>query len=105
MAKQIVWTEQAENQRIEIFNYWNNRNGSHTYSKKLNKKINKSVSTILNFPESGKLSRYMGIRVKIIRDYHMFYKESNNIISILAFVDMRRDPKTIDKLVGKWYEP
>lgn len=105
MAKQIVWTEQAENQRIEILNYWNNRNGSNTYSIKLNKKINKSVSTILNFPESGKMSRHRGIRIKIIRDYHLFYREIDNVINVLTFVDMRRDPKTIDKLVGKWYEP
>jgi len=102
MAKQIVWTEQAEKQRFEIFNYWNNRNGSNTYSIKLNKKINKSVSTILNFPESGKMSRHKEIRIKIISDYHLFYKEIDDIINVLAFVDMRRDPKTIDKLVEKW---
>lgn len=35
MARQIIWTERAQKERIAIFSFWNNRNKSVIYSKKL----------------------------------------------------------------------
>jgi hypothetical protein len=36
MVKQIRWTEGAQFDRKEIFQYWNARNKTNNYSKKLN---------------------------------------------------------------------
>lgn len=36
MAKRLIWTEDAQNDRKEIFGYFNNRNKSKKYSQKLN---------------------------------------------------------------------
>jgi len=35
MARQVIWTERAQKERIAIFKYWNNRNGSTIFSLKL----------------------------------------------------------------------
>ena len=35
----VIWTKIAIQQRDEIFDYWNNRNKTDSYSKKLNLKI------------------------------------------------------------------
>ncbi len=36
MARYIIWTQRAQKERIEICKYWNARNSSIIYSKKLN---------------------------------------------------------------------
>ena len=37
MAKRIVWSKFALENKLEILKYWNHRNESNTYSRKLNK--------------------------------------------------------------------
>jgi len=44
MAIEINWSDKAQQDRKEIFKYWNNRNKSNEYSKKLNILINYSVN-------------------------------------------------------------
>ena len=36
MAKQVIWSILAHNDRLEILDYWIKRNKSNSYSKKLN---------------------------------------------------------------------
>ena len=54
MVRQIIWTEKAQNDRIEIFTYWNNKNKSVAYSKKLHELINDSLQLISKHPTMGK---------------------------------------------------
>ena len=54
MVRQIIWVERAQKERIEIFKYWNNRNGSFIVSKKLNELIKESLKLICNHPMIGK---------------------------------------------------
>ena len=37
MAKRIVWSKFALENKLEILKYWNHRNESNTYSRKINK--------------------------------------------------------------------
>ncbi len=58
MAKQIIWSRKAQNDRKEIFRYWNKRNKSKLYSKKLNKLFKEAVKLISEYPEIGKHIAY-----------------------------------------------
>jgi hypothetical protein len=42
----IVWTSEAIQERDDVFKYWNNRNHSTTYSKKLRALIREALDTI-----------------------------------------------------------
>lgn len=53
MAKRLIWTPQAQNNRIEIFEYWNNRNKSKIYSKRLNDIFREHIEIILKYPNIG----------------------------------------------------
>jgi hypothetical protein len=44
MAKKIIWSKLAHNDRLEILKYWYHRNDSAEYSIKLNNAINYAVS-------------------------------------------------------------
>lgn len=50
----IFWTVTAVKQRNFIFHYWNDRNKSTSYSKKLNQKIKERIYLLKTNPLLGK---------------------------------------------------
>ena len=97
MAKEIIWTAKAQNDRKAIFEYWINRNKSNYYSIKLNFLFEEAVLIISNFPAIGKPTSDRNVRIKIIRDYLMFYQVSNDKIIILTIWDSRQNPDKLKK--------
>ena len=76
MAKRIVWTDRAQAERKAILRYWIKRDGSNTYSIKLNALFKYSVKIISEFPQIGKPTNDGLARVKIVKDYMIIYQES-----------------------------
>lgn len=95
MAKRIIWSIRAQNDRKKILQYWIIRNKSKEYSKKLFDLFQKAVEIIGHHPQIGTSTKFHSVRCKIVRDYQIFYKESGGAIHILAIWDSRQDP---DKL-------
>lgn len=95
VKKSIVWTQTAAKQRRKILNYWNERNRSTTYSKKLVFLIRRRLSTLCEFPESGKKSDFTNTRVTSIGYYSIFYQIRQDKLIITAFWDTRQDPKEL----------
>ena len=92
MAKQITWTKRALNDRKEILQYWGERNQSNIYSKKLNELIKKAVKLIASHPHVGRRTDIENVRVKLVRDYLLFYEDNEGQIFILSIWDASRDP-------------
>jgi toxin YoeB len=69
MARIVIWTERVQKERIAILTYWNDRNKSVEYSKKLNRLILDSLSLICKYPLIGKPSNKENVRVRILEDY------------------------------------
>jgi len=95
MAKKIIWTVRAQNDRFKIFEYWNNRNKSNSYSRRLNALFKESVKIISRYPLLGKPTSEENVRIKIVRDYLLFYEIREDIIIILMIWDSRQNPKNI----------
>lgn len=99
MAKKIIWSEAAQDDRKEILQYWKNRNNSLVYSKKLNKLFNDAAEIIAKFPKIGKPSGYKDTRIKIVKDFLLVYKESENFINIITIWDSRQNPLKLTKIL------
>ena len=99
MAKEIVWSLRAQNNRKEIFTYWNNRNKSNLYSLKLNSLFIDAANLIAKFPKIGKPTGYKETRVKLVRDYLMIYKEEDTFVSIVTIWDGRQNPLKLEKIL------
>jgi addiction module RelE/StbE family toxin len=96
MAKRkIVWTQKANEERKEILAYWIERNQSKTYSIKLNNLIKDTLQIAALYPDTGRKTTFENIRVKIIRDYLLFYEANKTTLIILAIWDFRRNDKTL----------
>ena len=96
MAKrEIIWTNISEIQLQEILEFFNNRNKSREYSKKLYLKFKTELKTVAENPEVGIKTRLDQIRGLIIEDYILFYEILEDRILILKIWDCRQNP---DKL-------
>jgi toxin YoeB len=101
MAKRVVWTRKARLDRFAILKYWQKRNKSNTYSKKLNKLFTQSAIIISKYPEIGKRTDIENVRAKIIKEYLLFYEIAGQEIIVLTIIDGRRDPNLISKRISK----
>ena len=99
MVKQVVWSLRAQNDRKKILNYWRLRNKSNTYSKKLNQLFKNSIQIIKDFPLIGKSTDDPNTRIKIVKDYLLFYHETETQIFILTIWDSRQDPDRLKKVL------
>ena len=98
MVRQIIWTERAQKERIEIFSFWNNRNKSVIYSKKLNELTKESLVLICKYPLIGKLTNKENVKVKVLREYLIIYEITINEIVVLSIWDCRQNPEDLKRI-------
>lgn len=93
-SRKIVWTKEANSERKEILEFWIDHNKSKTYSIKLNKLFIKALKQLAEHPKIGRETDFKNVRVKIVRNYLLFYEFSDVQIKVLSVWDGRRDLKT-----------
>ena len=101
MARKVIWSFRAQNDRKHIFEYLNKRNHSNTYSKKLNSLFIEAVVLILKFPSIGKLTNDQSARIKVVDNYLIIYEEINDLIFILTIWDSRQNPNELMNILEK----
>ena len=87
----IVWSIRAMNDRKKIFEFWNDRNKSTIYSNKLNAIFKQTLILICNYPQLGKKTNIEHIRLKIVKNYFIFYKKTETHLIVLAIWDCNQD--------------
>ncbi|MDF2433611.1 MAG: hypothetical protein JWP44_3242 [Mucilaginibacter sp.] len=93
MAKEIRWSVRADQDRLEIIQYWTHRNKSTTYSIKLAKLFKDKTRLIAKTPELGISTNSTSVRIKIVGDYLIYYSIQATYIEIITIWDSRRNPK------------
>jgi len=96
LAKQIIWSSKAKDDLFSILEYWNHRNKSKTYSKKLNFLIKDAIEIIADHPKTGRPSDFENVRILIVRDYHILYEEIAESVNVLRIWDNRRDETKLE---------
>ena len=96
MAKRkIAWSAKAKIDLLQILEYFYLRNGSKTYSLKLNSKIRRAVRLLSNHPFLGLQSDVENVRVLVEGDYVIFYQVDKETISITTIWDCRQNPDNL----------
>ena len=91
MAKKVVWTKQAREQRDSVLKYWLEKNNSNSYPIKLEELISQITSNLSVYPHLGKRTNFPEVRVVTLKDYQLFYRVGNHI-QIIVFWDTRQNP-------------
>ena len=92
MAKQVIWVLNAQKDRLAILAYWEQRNKSKTYSKKLDFRFREALKLISKHPLIGKPTLKASVRIKIVEDYLLVYEITRKYIVVLSIWDSRRNP-------------
>jgi addiction module RelE/StbE family toxin len=98
MAKQIIWSLRAQNDKKEIFKYWAQRNKSTRYSKKLNQLFKEAILLLREHPYIGRPTDDAPIRIKIVKEYLLIYEVTETSINILSIWDGCQHPSKLDNI-------
>ena len=99
MAKRkIVWSARAKLELFEILEFYFKRNGTKTYSRKLNFTFRKSLRLLKKNPDIGFKTDIQNVRNLIEGDYSIFYEIKSDLIEIITIWDNRQNP---DELILK----
>jgi toxin YoeB len=94
MAKRIiVWSDNAVFELRAILEYFNFRNKSKVYSRKLYASLQAEIKILLLYPEIGKNTDTLNVRGFLIENYCVFYEIKEIHIVILSIWDTRQDSK------------
>lgn len=88
----IIWTLSSTKGLKTIFSYYNSRNRSNTYSRKLYEEMTLLMNKIAQFPFIGKMTDKENIRYAVVKEYLLFYQINDNDISVLKVWNSRRNP-------------
>lgn len=93
MARQIVWSANAQRERLEILEYWADRNGSTKYSQKLDGMFRTSLRLLAEHPQIGRTTSDPAVRMKSVGDHMLFYASTASEVHVLSVWHAKRDPK------------
>jgi len=95
MAKRIIWSPHAVADRISILDYWHQRIGNKTYSRKLDNSLKEIIQKIAYYPKIGRQLTGRKERFFVMDSYQIFYTETNSAIEILHIWDSRQNPENL----------
>jgi toxin YoeB len=96
VKRKIIWSPRAKNDLFKILDFYYKRNGTKTYSNKLNASIRASIRLLEKHHELGVKTDVQNIRNLIHGDYDIFYEIKGEPIEIITIWDSRQDPEKID---------
>jgi toxin YoeB len=95
VKRKIIWSSKAKADLSNILDFFYIRNGSKTYSKKLNSKLRKAINLLGKHPLIGIQSDVEDIRTLVEGDYAVFYQLDGETIRIITILDTRQDPDNL----------
>ena len=94
-SRKVIWSTESLVDKQEIFSYWNDRNKSTFFSKKLNKILDEKALQIAKNPFVGRKTSKENIRTVIVRDCLLIYEVFNNHILISAVWEAHQNPEKL----------
>ena len=93
MARQVVWSANAQRERMEILRYWAERLGTTRFSEKLDELFRTALRVIAAHPKLGRPTSDPDVRFKVIGDHMVFYSFTADEVHVLSVWHGKRDPK------------
>jgi toxin YoeB len=98
VKKAVNWSLRANRDKLEIFEYWINRNRSITYAQKLERLFNEAINLAAIFPDAGTPTNFHNVRYRQVRNFKVFYQLNRESLTVLTIWDDRRDAKSLPYL-------
>ena len=92
MALEISYSPQFFDNLEGILKYFDERNGSDSFSKKLLKMIHKQIKLASSMPEIGRLTDFPGVRILFVERFAIDYQIRDNVLLIIDIYSCQTDP-------------
>lgn len=92
MALEIIYSPQFAESLEAILNYFDERNGSNAYSKKLFKMLHEQIQLLATFPEVGRQTNFPGVRILFVDTYGIEYQIRDMTILIIDIYSCKTNP-------------
>lgn len=93
MALEISYAPQFFDNLEAILNFFDERNGSDRFSKKLLKMINKQIQLLKTMPEIGRLTDTPGVRIIFVERFGIDYQIRDKEVLIINIYSCQTDPE------------
>lgn len=93
MALDLLFSPQFADNLEEILQFFDERNGSDRFSKKLMKMILKQTSLLKTMPEIGRQTDFPGVRILFVDRYGIEYQIRDKVILIIDIYSCQTDPE------------
>ena len=92
MARKVIWSFGAQEDKKSIFRFWNEHNKSSEYSRKLNRLFKAAINLLKDHPYIGRKTKIDNVHIKVVRQYLIVYEVRQYDLVILRIWDGRRNP-------------
>ena len=92
MALEISYSPQFFDSLEAILNFFDERNGSDRFSKKLLKMIHKQIFLLKTMPEIGRLTDFPSVRVLFVERFGIVYQIRDKVVLIIDIYSCETDP-------------
>ncbi len=92
MALRIIYSPQFADNLEAILQFFDERNGSNSFSKKLMKIIHKQINMLSTMPEIGRLTDFPGVRILFVERYGIEYQIRDKEILIIDIYSCLTNP-------------
>ena len=92
MALKVSYSPQFLDELEEILNFFDERNGSPHFSKKLLKMIHKQISLLASMPEIGRQTDFPGVRILFVERYGIVYQIRDKAVLIVNIYSCESNP-------------
>ena len=92
-ALEIIWSETATLSLHEMFTFYNTRNGSTIYSRKIYQQIKEILSIVAVNPYVYRATSMPDVRVFHCDNFKLFYRVAESVIYVEAVCDARQNPE------------
>ncbi len=87
----LKWIDEAKEEWEQILAFFARRNGSVTYSLKLDAELQQILERLRDNPHMGQRMRKKNVRRVTFQNYALFFRVKSNCLEVVAVVDARRN--------------
>ena len=92
MALEVLYSPQFMDDLEAILQFYDERNGSDRYSRKLLKMIHRQIRLLTTMPEIGRMSDFPTVRILFVDKYGIDYQIRDNSILIINIYSCQTNP-------------
>ena len=93
MALEIIYSSQFVEDLVAILSFYDERNGSDKFSKKLMKMIHKQIGLLKTMPEIGRLTNFPGVRLLFVERFGIEYQIREKEVLIVDIFSCETNPE------------